>query len=184
MAPFVNLDALAADLTSLKSFLGLNSHGAGQQGPVYQYDTLFLAIDFEGREDFAGVSQIGISILDTRGLPYASLLGQTMIKTQLYCVAKRSKYLRLDKKVKKLFTLEEVGWITRKEMVSTLAIIFQQCNSYSIMERNATLSQFRVAHNTSTGPRNIVLVGHGSETELRNMDLLGFRPEEQANIVA
>ncbi|KAL8657204.1 MAG: hypothetical protein Q9226_002144 [Calogaya cf. arnoldii] len=180
----MNHIAPAANLTSLKSFLGLDSHGAGQQGPVYHYDTLFLAIDFEGREDFAGVSQIGMSILDTRGLPYASLLGQTLIETQLYCVAKRSKHRRLDKNIKRVFTLGEVSWITREERVSALVTIFQQCNSYSIMERNATLSQFRVAHNALTGPRNIVLVGHGLETEMRNMDLLGFRLEEHANIVA
>ena len=176
--------APAADLVSLKRFLGLDTLSADQRGPVYQYDTLFLAIDFGGRKDAHGVSQFGISILDTRGLPFAPLLGQTLVETQLYCVAKRFKHRRLVKKVKKVFSLGEVKWITREEKVPTLATIFQQCNSYSIMERNPALSQFRPAHVPLTASRNIVLVGHGLSKELRNMDLLGFRPEAYANIIA
>ncbi|KAI4274207.1 MAG: hypothetical protein LQ337_004107 [Flavoplaca oasis] len=173
-----------ADLALLKRFLGLDSHGAGHLGPAYYRDTLFLAIDFEGREDAHGVSQIGVSILDTRGLPYAALLGQTLIDTQQYCVAKRKEHRRLDKKIKEVFTLGEVHCITREEKLPTLAAIFQQCNSYSILEKNAALSQISLTGDALTGPRNVVLVGHNLCTELRNMDLIGFRPESYANIVA
>ena len=124
-----------------------------------------MAINFEGTEHMQGISQIGISTLDTRDLPYASSLVQNTIRTQLYCVSKRSKHARLDKKTRKIFTFSQVNWITKQEVVETLAAIFKECNTYPNLE------------DVTSNPRNVVLVGHGLANELRNMQMLGFRPE-------
>lgn len=183
-APINDAVAPTADLSLLVNFLSLCPDNADHHAPVYTDNTLFVAIDFEGIENACGISQIGTSILDTRGLPYAPSLGQNVIKTQQYSVAKRLKSRRLDQKTRRFFTLGEIKWITRDEIICTLVKIFQDCNTHSIFERDSSLSRFAPVSEPSKKPRNIVLVGHGLSSELWNMKMLGVRPEAHANIVA
>ncbi|KAL8915916.1 MAG: hypothetical protein Q9208_008796 [Pyrenodesmia sp. 3 TL-2023] len=188
MAIYCERVAPAADLALLKQFLGLcpdNASASGSLAPVYHSDVLFVAIDFEGDEHKYGVSQIGVSILDTRGFPYASLLGQDLINTRLYCVSRGSKHRRSDKKTRKAFTLGEVSWITREERIGALATIFQECSSYPILEQDERLSPYTpVRACASKEARNIVLVGHALGNELKNMEMLGFDPQSCARILA
>lgn len=175
MSRLIDRVAPAADLALLQRFLGLcpdNAVHSDGLAPLYHCDALFVAIDFEGKEQQSGISQIGVSTLDSRDLPSASSLGQSLIKSQLYCVSKPAKFRRLDKKTKTIFTFGEVSWITKEEIVDTLVTIFEECSTYSILE------------DVLRRPRNVVLVGHGLGQELRNMEMLGFRPELHARIIA
>ena len=167
--------APAAKLALLQRFLGLCPDNAVLRedlAPSYHCDALFVAIDFEGTENKHGISQIGVSTLDSRDLPRASSLGQSLIKSRLYCVSKRSKFRRLDKKTREIFTFGEVIWITKQEIVDTLVTIFENCNTYSSFKDGMRR------------PRNVILVGHALDNELRQMEMLGFQPELHAKIIA
>ena len=164
-----------ADLALLQRFLGLCPDNAvDRKGltPLYHCDALFVAIDFEGTEHQYGISQIGVSTLESRDLLCASSLGQSLIKSQLYCVSKPSKFRRLNKTTKKIFTFGEVFWITKQQIVDTLVTIFEKCNTCSSLG------------DPLRRPRNIILVGHGLDNELRSMRRLGFQPELHARIIA
>lgn len=91
MAKYCDPVAAAADCASLKIFLGPLPVSAssvfGCLAPVYHSDVIFAASGFEGKEHKHGISQIGVSTLDTCGLPLASLLGQDLINNHLYCVS-------------------------------------------------------------------------------------------------
>lgn len=160
--------------------------------PEYLSDVLFVAIDFEGTHVGRGstISQIGVSILDTRGLPYASLLGQQVIRNKLYCISRASKFSRLEEKTKKVYRFGEVKWVLREDVVTTLATIFQDCSRFSILDQYSTLPRVKTEVNVmgytskSKRNRNIVLVGHGLHNELNIMDALGFRPGNHAKIIA
>ena len=118
--------APAADLALLLRFLGLFPDNTVHQealAPLYHCDALFVAIDFEGTEHKNGTSQIGVSTLESRDSPCVSSLGQSSIKPRLYCVSKRSKFRRLDKRTKDIFTFRKVSWITKQENVDTLVTI-------------------------------------------------------------
>lgn len=116
--------APTADSTTLKRFLGLRQDSAI---PAYYRDAVFVAIDFEGHEhpDIFGIYQIGVSILDTRDLPYASELGHNLILTKPYRVLKSKKvrranketsqkFRRLRKGMSKWFNFGEPEWVTRE----------------------------------------------------------------------
>lgn len=184
--------APSASLAQSQGFLGLHvTTTLNNLAPLSHHDVLFVAIDFEGTEHSGhGISQIGVSILDTRGLPCASILGQSVVKTELYCISKRPKNQRLDKKTRKIFTLGEVKWIRKHQAVDTLTTIFQECSSYSILSDDTVNSQIKSGRSgsinvsLSSDPRDIVLVGHGLNNELKNMQILGFQPQLHANIIA
>lgn len=95
------------------------------------------------------------------------------IKSQLYGITKKPKtWRRLDKKTRKIFKSGEVNWATKQDIMDTLVTILEKFNTYSILEDDLKR------------PRNVVLVGHGLDNELRDMEMLGFRPELHANIIA
>lgn len=170
--------APAADLALVQQFLRICPDNAVYRedlAPLYHCDAIFVAIDFEGEEGSEhkhGISQIGVSTLDTRDLPCASSLGQSLIKSQLYCVSKRPKSRRLDGRTRKIFTFGEVIWIRKPELVDTLVTIFENFNTYSSLGDDLRR------------PRNVVLVGHALDNELMQMEILGFQPELHARIIA
>ena len=167
--------APAANLALLQRFLGLcPNNGVHREdlAPLYHCDALFVAFELEGTECKHGISQIGVSTPDSRDLPCASSLGQSLIKSQIYCVSTPSKFYRLDMRAREIFTFGEVVWITKKEIIETPITIFKNCNPYSSLGDVLRRS------------RNVILVGNALDNDLRNMRMLGFQLELHAKIIA